>query len=66
MSDLLQVVPAFPYVLGSNAKEIIAFRCLEGLFSSSNGITGDGGPKVAFDLSETCCSVLERILQEVR
>ena len=66
--DLIEAAPKIPDDLGKNTKEMVALRCLEGLFCRNNGITNDipsKEPKVTFDLSERCEDVLQSILQEV-
>ena len=70
LSDLVQSAPELPDDLGKNTREMIALRCLEDFIAPQNGITSNGpsaeGPKVQFDLSESCEDVLQRILQEVK
>lgn len=68
LRDLVQLAPELPDDLGKNTREMIALRCLEDFIAPQNGITSNGpsaeGPKVQFDLSESCEDVLQRILQE--
>ncbi|XP_062117651.1 uncharacterized protein LOC133831396 [Humulus lupulus] len=68
LRDVIEAAPELPDDLGKNTKEIVALRCLEGLFSSQNEISSDvpsaQGLKVGFDLSVSCEDVLQRILQE--
>ncbi|KAJ6363384.1 hypothetical protein OIU78_003539 [Salix suchowensis] len=67
LHDLIEAAPKIADHLGNNTKEMVALRCLEGLFCRNNGITNDipsKEPKVTFDLSERCEDVLQSILQE--
>ena len=65
---MIEAAPEIPDDFGKNAREMVALRCLEGLFCRNNGITNEipfKEPKVTFDLSERCEDVLQSILREV-
>lgn len=66
--ELYEIAPELPHHLGKNMREMLALRCLEGIFGPRNGITNDAcscpASKVAFDLSESCLDVLQRIVHE--
>lgn len=53
----------------NNAGEMVALRCLEGLFGPLDDIGENGRPaqesKVMFDSSESCLDVVKRIYNEV-
>nr|XP_011469852.1 PREDICTED: uncharacterized protein LOC105353056 [Fragaria vesca subsp. vesca] len=69
--DLLgQIGSALPDHMSKNARERIALRCLEELFGSSSDyrmsthVLSSQNSKISFDLSESCESVLKRIIDE--
>lgn len=69
LHDLIEAAPELPDDLGKNAREMVALRCLEHLFSGSVGHTGHAIPcasdkRVPFNLSDSCEDVLQSILQE--
>ncbi|GLT55244.1 hypothetical protein SLA2020_283850 [Shorea laevis] len=68
LHDLMKWLQNYPHTLGENMREMLALRCLEGLFGASNGITNDAcsapASKVGFDLSKSCEDVLQHIVHE--
>ncbi|KAK9290208.1 hypothetical protein L1049_008374 [Liquidambar formosana] len=69
LNDLIKRAPEFPDNVGKNTREMIALRCLEGVFRPSNEIINDipSAPdsKIGFNSSESCEDVLQRILREM-
>lgn len=67
--DLIETAPEIPDDLAKVTREMVALRCLEDLFGSSDKVNNDGlsctENKVGFALSESCEDVLQQILQEV-
>lgn len=68
-TDVIDEGKELPEVTRKNAGEMIALRCLEGLFGPLN-YSGENGPpaeqsKVMFDSSECCEDVLKRVCKEV-
>lgn len=66
--ELVETAPKFD--LGKNAKEMVALRCLEGLFAPNDGVVTNNvpasqGSKIRFELSASCEDVLQQILQLV-
>ncbi|KAE8098821.1 hypothetical protein FH972_016856 [Carpinus fangiana] len=68
LHDLIEIAPELPHNLGRNMREMLALRCLEGLFGPSNGITNNAcstpASKVCFDFSKSCEDVLQHIVHE--
>ncbi|KAF2290035.1 hypothetical protein GH714_042465 [Hevea brasiliensis] len=68
LSDLIDAAPILPEDLGKSMREMVALRCLEQLFGTSNEVVNDvpsvREPKHTFDFSQTCEDVLESILKE--
>ncbi|XP_059462339.1 uncharacterized protein LOC132191381 isoform X2 [Corylus avellana] len=68
LHDLIEIAPELPHNLGRNMREMLALRCLEGLFGPSNGITNAScsapASKVCFDFSKSCEDVLQHIVHE--
>ncbi|KAK6945320.1 hypothetical protein RJ641_026422 [Dillenia turbinata] len=68
LHDLIQRTD-FNLELGKNAREMVALRCLEELFSPNNEISDDCsasmGTKVGFDSSKCCEDVLHEIWHDV-
>ncbi|KAG6596217.1 hypothetical protein SDJN03_09397, partial [Cucurbita argyrosperma subsp. sororia] len=68
LRDVIDEGKELPEVTRKNAGEMIALRCLEGLFGPLN-YSGENGPpaeqsKVMFDSSECCEDVLKRVCKE--
>ncbi|KAL5572999.1 hypothetical protein UlMin_022596 [Ulmus minor] len=67
LHDLVDTAPELPDDLGKNTNEMVALKCLEGLFAPVCANTSEApsvqDSKVRFDLSESCEDVLQRILQ---
>lgn len=68
LHDLIETAPEIPDDLAKVTREMVALRCLEDLFGSSDKVNNDGlsctENKVGFALSESCEDVLQQILQE--
>lgn len=68
LHDLIEMAPEFPDDLAKVTREMVALRCLEDLFGSSDKVNNDGlssmEKKVGFALSESCEDVLQQIIQE--
>ncbi|GMH20136.1 hypothetical protein Nepgr_021977 [Nepenthes gracilis] len=68
LHDLITRMPKFSGDLEKEAREMIAWRCLESLFDPANGFKNDNPPslqsKDRFDVSECCENVLQCILRE--
>ncbi|RXH81131.1 hypothetical protein DVH24_005045 [Malus domestica] len=66
LHDLIAMAPTLPEDTGNNAKEMVALKCLESLFSPCNVMSSDvpssQHSKIGFNLSETCENVLKRIV----
>ncbi|GAV57285.1 hypothetical protein CFOL_v3_00823 [Cephalotus follicularis] len=65
LHDLIEMAPDD---VRKNTSEVVALRCLEDfcghINESTNGVPSASESKAAFDLSESCGDVLQRILQE--
>ncbi|KAJ0080695.1 hypothetical protein Patl1_10768 [Pistacia atlantica] len=68
IENLVEMAPQLPMDLAKNAREMVAFRCLEDMFGDTNkhvnDCLSDTKEKVGFALSESCEEVLQHILQE--
>ncbi|GAB4843839.1 hypothetical protein Ancab_013801 [Ancistrocladus abbreviatus] len=66
--DFIARMPQLSGDFGKEAREIVAMRCLESLFAHVNGLETDIQPseqsEAAFNSSECCENVLQRILKE--
>ncbi|XP_054799485.1 uncharacterized protein LOC129303924 [Prosopis cineraria] len=66
---LIEVAPVVPSDVGKNTRELVARRCLEGLFGSAGGLNFDASSsldsRLGFDVSSSCEDVLRQILHEV-
>ncbi|KAM1747973.1 hypothetical protein ACFX12_009017 [Malus domestica] len=66
LHDLIAMAPTLPEDTGNNAREMVALKCLESLFSPCNVMSSDvpssQHSKIGFNLSETCENVLKRIV----
>ncbi|KAK2654426.1 hypothetical protein Ddye_014282 [Dipteronia dyeriana] len=69
LQELVEMVPESTDDLAKSTREMVALRCLEDLFDSSDGLNKDGVSamenKIEFDLSQSCEDVLQHILQEI-
>ncbi|KAK4837863.1 hypothetical protein QYF36_009054 [Acer negundo] len=69
LQELVEMVPESTEDLAKSTREMVALRCLEDLFDSSDGLNKDGVSamenKIVFDLSRSCEDVLQHILQEI-
>ncbi|KAF3442573.1 hypothetical protein FNV43_RR16489 [Rhamnella rubrinervis] len=67
LKELLEIAPKFD--LGNNTKEMVALRCLEGLFArfdgNPNNVPSSQCSKIRLELSESCEDVLQQILQQI-
>ncbi|KAK3220904.1 hypothetical protein Dsin_014874 [Dipteronia sinensis] len=69
LQELIDMVPESTDDLAKSTREMVALRCLEDLFDSSDGLNKDNVSamenKIMFDLSQSCEDVLQHILQEI-
>lgn len=68
-TDVIDKALELPEETRKNAGEMVALKCLEGLFDPLNYIGENGPPtqepKVTFDSSKSCEHVVKRICKEV-